>query len=41
VILALVAVVVLFVQYWKLVFVALLIGLGAFLLLQRLRELRA
>ncbi len=41
VILALVAVVVLFVQYWKLTFVALLIGLAAFLLYQRLRELRA
>ena len=41
VILALVAVLVLFVQYWKFVFVALLVGLAAFLLLQRLRELRA
>ena len=41
VILALVAVVVLFVQYWKLAFVALLIGLAGFLLYQRLRELRA
>ena len=41
VILALVAVVVLFVQYWKLTFVALLIGLAGFLLYQRLRELRA
>ena len=41
VILALVAVVVLFAQYWKFVFVALLVGLAAFLLLQRLRELRA
>ena len=41
VILALVAVFVLFVQYWKFVFVALLVGLAGFLLLQRLRELRA
>ena len=41
VILALVAVIVLFVQYWKLAFVALLIGLAGFLLYQRLRELRA
>jgi hypothetical protein len=41
VILALVAVVVLFVAYWKLALVGLLIGLAAFLLYQRLRELRA
>ena len=41
VILALVAVVVLFAQYWELTLVALLAALAAFLLIQRLRELRA
>jgi hypothetical protein len=41
VLLALVSVVVLFARYWKLTFAALLIALAAFLLLQRLRELRA
>ena len=40
VILALIAVVVLFVQYWRLTLVALLIGLATFLLYQRFRELR-
>jgi hypothetical protein len=38
VLVALVAIVVLFVQYWDLVLVALLIGLAAFLLYQRFRE---
>jgi len=41
VILALIAVVVLFAQYWKLTVVALLVTLAAFLLYQRFRELRA
>jgi hypothetical protein len=41
VILALVAIVVLFAHYWKLTLVALLLALAAFLLYQRLRELRA
>ncbi len=41
VILALVAVVVLFIQYWRLTLVALLIGLATFLLYQRFREVRA
>jgi hypothetical protein len=40
VILALIAVIVLFVHYWQLVFVALLVGLAAFLVYQRVRELR-
>jgi hypothetical protein len=41
VILALVAVIVLFVQYWKQAVVALLVALAALLLYQRLREFRA
>jgi hypothetical protein len=41
VILALVAVVVLFVQYWEIVLVVLLIGLAVFLLYQRFLEFRA
>jgi hypothetical protein len=41
VILSLIAIVVLFVHYWKLVVVVLLASLAAFLLYQRLRELRA
>jgi hypothetical protein len=41
VILALVAIVVLFAHYWELTLVALLVALAAFLLIQRLRELRA
>jgi hypothetical protein len=40
VILALIAVVVLFVQYWRLTLVALLLALATFLLYQRFRELR-
>ncbi len=40
VILALIAVIVLFLHYWKLLFVALLVGLAVFLVYQRLRELR-
>ena len=35
-----IAVIVLFVHYWQLAFVALLVGLAAFLVYQRLRELR-
>jgi hypothetical protein len=41
VILALVAVIVLFVQYWQMVLVVLLIGLAVFLLYQRFLEFRA
>ena len=40
VILALIATTVLLVHYWVTVFVALLVGLAAFLVYQRLRELR-
>jgi hypothetical protein len=41
VILALIAVAVLLVQYWKFAFVAILVGLAAFLVYQRIRELRS